>query len=129
MRSCLSAARCSVPRRCLPVESFLVSGMFPTHVNPPHACLRPVHRMHYGQFTVWKQGDILLVSRYWSAATRHAQPCKLGLACPEEADAADGQDATVLLTDFPVALLQPIFRAMPALAHAAPAASAAGTPQ
>ncbi|KAK9840821.1 hypothetical protein WJX81_007219 [Elliptochloris bilobata] len=36
------------------------------------------------------------------------------------------QDATVLLTDFPVALLQPLFRAMPALAHAAPAASAAG---
>ena len=39
---------------------------------------------------------------------------------------AAGQDATVLLTDFPVALLQPLFRAMPALAHAAPAASAAG---
>ena len=34
----------------------------------------------------------------------------------------------MLLTDFPVALLQPIFRAMPALAHAAPAASAAGAP-
>ncbi len=32
----------------------------------------------------------------------------------------------MLLTDFPVALLQPLFRAMPALAHAAPAASAAG---
>ena len=34
------------------------------------------------------------------------------------------QDATVLLTDFPMATLRPLFRAVPALAHAAPAVSA-----
>lgn len=36
------------------------------------------------------------------------------------------QNASVLLTDFPMAMLQPIFRAMPALQHAAPAVSAGG---
>ncbi|KAL0047976.1 hypothetical protein WJX82_004829 [Trebouxia sp. C0006] len=33
------------------------------------------------------------------------------------------QNATLMLTDFPVALLQPLFRAVPALEHAAPAVS------
>lgn len=37
----------------------------------------------------------------------------------------EAQDASVLLTDFPVALLQPLFRSMPALQHAAPAAGEA----
>ena len=32
------------------------------------------------------------------------------------------QNASILLSDFPVALLQPLFRSMPALEHAAPAA-------
>ena len=36
------------------------------------------------------------------------------------------QDATVLLSDFPMATLQPIFRAVPALQNAAPAVTAAG---
>ena len=36
------------------------------------------------------------------------------------------QDASVILTDFPVAILQPIFRALPALEHAAPAVAASG---
>ena len=36
------------------------------------------------------------------------------------------QDASVLLTDFPVALLQPVLRALPALEHAAPAVPPAG---
>jgi len=36
------------------------------------------------------------------------------------------QDATVLLSDFPMATLQPIFRAVPALQNAAPAATAGG---
>ena len=31
------------------------------------------------------------------------------------------QNASILLTDFPVAMLQPLFRSMPALEHAAPA--------
>ena len=31
------------------------------------------------------------------------------------------QDASVLVTDFPMAMLQPMFRAVPALQHAAPA--------
>ncbi len=36
------------------------------------------------------------------------------------------QDATIILTDFPVAILQPVFRALPALEHAAPAVAASG---
>ena len=36
------------------------------------------------------------------------------------------QEATVLLSDFPMATLQPIFRAVPALQNAAPAVTAAG---
>ena len=32
------------------------------------------------------------------------------------------QDASLLLTDFPIALLDPLFRRMPALQHAQPAA-------
>ena len=36
------------------------------------------------------------------------------------------QDATVLLSDFPMATLQPIFRAVPALQNAAPAVTAGG---
>ncbi len=36
------------------------------------------------------------------------------------------QDASLILTDFPVATLQPLLRALPALQHVAPAASAAG---
>lgn len=36
----------------------------------------------------------------------------------------DHQDASILLTDFPVATLRPIFRAIPALQNAAPAVSA-----
>lgn len=35
------------------------------------------------------------------------------------------QRASLLLSDFPVALLQPLFRAMPALEHAAPAVGTA----
>ena len=38
------------------------------------------------------------------------------------------QDATVLLSDFPMATLQPIFRAVPALQNAAPAVTASGGP-
>ena len=34
------------------------------------------------------------------------------------------QKATLLLTDFPLAVLQPVYRAMPALRHAAPAVGA-----
>jgi hypothetical protein len=37
----------------------------------------------------------------------------------------DHQDATVLLTDFPVASLRPLFHSVPALRHAAPAATGA----
>ena len=36
------------------------------------------------------------------------------------------QDATLLLTDFPAALLQPVFRSLPGLQHAQPAAGLAG---
>ena len=36
------------------------------------------------------------------------------------------QDASIILTDFPVAILQPMFRALPALEHAAPAVAASG---
>ena len=36
----------------------------------------------------------------------------------------ENQDATILLTDFPVSTLQPVFRAIPALQHATPAVSA-----
>ena len=36
------------------------------------------------------------------------------------------QDASIILTDFPVAILQPVFRALPALEHAAPAVAASG---
>ena len=36
----------------------------------------------------------------------------------------ENQDATMLLTDFPVASLQPLFQAIPALKHAAPAVPA-----
>ena len=36
------------------------------------------------------------------------------------------QDATLLLTDFPVALLQPVLRAMPGLQHAQPAVGLTG---
>jgi hypothetical protein len=36
------------------------------------------------------------------------------------------QDASIILTDFPVAILQPLFRALPALEHAAPAVAASG---
>lgn len=36
----------------------------------------------------------------------------------------ENQDATLLLTDFPVSSLQPIFQAIPALQHASPAVSA-----
>lgn len=36
------------------------------------------------------------------------------------------QDASFLLTDFPVAVLQPLLRALPALEHAAPAAGPTG---
>ena len=32
------------------------------------------------------------------------------------------QNTTILLTDFPIALLQPLFKSVPALQHAAPAA-------
>ena len=35
------------------------------------------------------------------------------------------QDASIILTDFPVAVLQPLFRALPALEHATPAVAAA----
>jgi hypothetical protein len=38
---------------------------------------------------------------------------------------SDHQDASVLLTDFPLATLRPLFRAVPALQHAAPAVSPA----
>lgn len=38
------------------------------------------------------------------------------------------QDARVLVTDFPMAMLQPIFRAVPALQHAEPAVTAGGAP-
>ena len=38
------------------------------------------------------------------------------------------QDASIILTDFPVAILQPMFRALPALEHAAPAVAASGDP-
>ena len=38
------------------------------------------------------------------------------------------QDASIILTDFPVAILQPMFRALPALEHAAPAVAASGEP-
>lgn len=38
------------------------------------------------------------------------------------------QDASIILTDFPVAVLQPLFRALPALEHAAPAVAAYGEP-
>lgn len=37
------------------------------------------------------------------------------------------QDASIILTDFPVAVLQPFFRALPALEHAMPAVAASGT--
>ena len=36
------------------------------------------------------------------------------------------QDATLLLTDFPIALLQPVLRAMPGLQHAQPAVGLTG---
>ena len=36
------------------------------------------------------------------------------------------QDASIILTDFPVAVLQPFFRALPALEHAMPAVAASG---
>ena len=36
------------------------------------------------------------------------------------------QDASIILTDFPVAILQPVLRALPALEHAAPAVAASG---
>lgn len=36
------------------------------------------------------------------------------------------QDASIILTDFPVAVLQPLFRALPALEHAMPAVAASG---
>jgi hypothetical protein len=36
----------------------------------------------------------------------------------------ENQDATLLLTDFPVSSLQPVFQAIPALQHASPAVSA-----
>ena len=39
------------------------------------------------------------------------------------------QDASIILTDFPVAILQPMFRALPALEHAAPAVAASGVYQ
>ena len=39
------------------------------------------------------------------------------------------QDASIILTDFPVAILQPLFRALPALEHAAPAAAVSGSSQ
>ncbi len=39
------------------------------------------------------------------------------------------QDASIILTDFPVAILQPMFRALPALEHAAPAVAASGACQ
>lgn len=38
------------------------------------------------------------------------------------------QNARVLVTDFPMAMLQPIFRAVPALQHAAPAVTTSGPP-
>ncbi|CAL8466123.1 g5659 [Coccomyxa elongata] len=38
------------------------------------------------------------------------------------------QDASIILTDFPVAVLQPFFRALPALEHAMPAVAASGGP-
>ena len=38
------------------------------------------------------------------------------------------QNASILLTDFPVAMLQPLFRSMPALEHAAPAVGEACMP-
>jgi hypothetical protein len=37
------------------------------------------------------------------------------------------QDAVMKLDDFPMAMLQPIFRAVPALQHAAPAVAAPGS--
>ncbi|KAF8055821.1 TIC236 [Scenedesmus sp. PABB004] len=55
-------------------------------------------------------------------ATLHARGCLLGQA----------QDASFALTDFPAVLLQPLFAALPALQHAAPAldarAAAGGRP-
>lgn len=36
------------------------------------------------------------------------------------------QNASVLLTDFPMAMLQPMFRAVPALQHMAPAVGSGG---
>ena len=39
------------------------------------------------------------------------------------------QDASILVTDFPMAMLQPVFCNMPTLQHATPAALARGTPR
>ena len=38
----------------------------------------------------------------------------------------DRQDATLLLTDFPIALLQPVLRSMPGLQHTQPAVGLTG---
>ncbi|KAK9804274.1 hypothetical protein WJX72_004315 [[Myrmecia] bisecta] len=78
----------------------------------------------------WVWGEYALDQMVARGAAHSLDGIKLDEFCLKAGDAkllvrgsllSASQNATVLLTDFPVALLQPLLRAMPALEHAAPA--------